>query len=65
MPAFGEDHSIMDSYMRNRRECDGMRLLNIIVCAACASMAKSLRLRTEKIGRERMVLAAPHERFLA
>ena len=55
----------MDSYMRNRRESDGMRLLNIIVCAACASMAKSLRLRTEKIGRERMVLAAPHERFLA
>ncbi len=43
------DEPIVGKAYRVTSEADGAPLLNMIVCASCASVAKSLLLKTEEI----------------
>ena len=45
-------------------ENDGVVLIDMIVCALCASVAKGLRLRTQKVTPERTETAVPYQRYL-
>ena len=53
------DEEIMGAAYHVTSESDGVPLIDMIVCAPCASVAKSLRLRTQKITPERMETAVP------
>ncbi len=52
------DEPIVGKLYRVTSEADGIPLLNMIVCASCAAVAKSLLLKTEEVTAE---LLAPSE----
>ncbi len=45
-------------------ESEGVILLDMIVCAACAAVAEGLELRTQKITPEWPESSVPHQRYL-
>jgi hypothetical protein len=45
-------------------ENDGVALIDMIVCAACAAVAKGLRLRTQKIMPEHSETLVLNQRYL-
>ncbi len=52
------DETITGNSYRVISEEDGVVLLNMVVCASCAAVAKSLLLHTEEITPERMTPSA-------
>ncbi len=59
------DEEIVGSAYHVTSEYDGVPLLDMIVCASCASVARSLRLPTEEITPERTMAAGPMSDLLA
>ena len=53
------DETIAGKAYRVISEEDGVPLLNMIVCASCAAVAKSLLLKTEEITPEHRTPSAP------
>jgi hypothetical protein len=53
------DETIVGQPYRVISEEDGVVLLNMVVCASCAAVAKSLMLHTEEIAPEHSWLSAP------
>ena len=53
------DETIIGKRYRVVSEEDGVVLLNMVVCASCAAVAKSLLLRTEEITPEHRTPSAP------
>ena len=53
------DETIAGQAYRVISEEDGVALLNMVVCASCAAVAKSLLLRTEEITFELRTPSAP------
>jgi hypothetical protein len=55
------DETIAGKAYRVISEEDGVALLNMVVCASCAAVAKSLLLHTEEITPERRTPSMPVE----
>ncbi len=53
------DEPIVGTVYRVTSEADGVPLLNMVVCASCADVAKNLLLHTEEITLKHMTPAAP------
>jgi len=53
------DETIAGKAYRVISEADGVALLNMVVCASCAAVAKSLLLHTEEITPEHRTPSAP------
>jgi hypothetical protein len=58
------DEEIVGTAYHVTSESDGVVLIEMIVCAACASVAKGLRLRTQKVTPEHVETVIPVQRYL-